>query len=458
MMADRRTIINKCVESWQTAEGVNSAQELLEWINELNNTIKVDISFAEMEEEDFWFYDDLSGRIRNRNNSFFSISGMRTVNEAGEISEQPVLLQNEIGYLGIICAPINGVLHFLMQAKIEPGNINKVQISPTIQATKSNFQRKHGGKAPAYAEYFVNDSRFYRLVDQIQSEQSSRFLGKRNRNTVIFAEDGSAIDVLPNFRWMTLGQIKALMGYDNLVNMDTRTVLSCIPFWEYEGGVQLSPFLSMLFGSSDNNITEVYTAINDKKMFSSTERTLIPLSELEHWHWQDGSFVCDTEADFSVVYCDISIEGREVRQWRQPLFKAAGDAVFGLAFCRKADGIRFLVRIKEESGCFDVCELGPTVQLEPTKKDCPDPVSQRFMELCGRNGTVFDGLLSEEGGRFYNEQNRNILLECSSDDFGELPEDCFWMDFRTLNSLTQINNILNIQLRNLLSLLPDNIS
>ena len=33
-----------------------------------------------------------------------------------------------------------------MQAKIEPGNINKIQLSPTIQATKSNFTQKHGGR------------------------------------------------------------------------------------------------------------------------------------------------------------------------------------------------------------------------------------------------------------------------------------------------------------------------
>ena len=62
--------------------------------------------------------------------------------------------------------------------------------------------------------------------------------------------------------------------------------------------------------------------------------------------------------------------------------------------------------------------------------------------------------LSEEGGRFFHEQNRNILLKCNAEDFGDLPSECFWINFRTLNRLTQINNILNIQLRNLLSLIP----
>ena len=66
---------------------------------------------------------------------------------------------------------------------------------------------------------------------------------------------------------------------------------------------------------------------------------------------------------------------------------------------------------------------------------------------------MFDHLLSEEGGRFYHEQNRNILLRIDVDELPELPDGYFLLDYQTLNQLVQINNVLNIQLRNLLSLL-----
>ena len=66
---------------------------------------------------------------------------------------------------------------------------------------------------------------------------------------------------------------------------------------------------------------------------------------------------------------------------------------------------------------------------------------------------LFDNLLSEEGGRFLHEQNRNILIRTDLEKLPELPEGYFLVDFRTLNDLVQINNMLNIQLRNLLSLL-----
>ncbi len=61
--------------------------------------------------------------------------------------------------------------------------------------------------------------------------------------------------------------------------------------------------------------------------------------------------------------------------------------------------------------------------------------------------------MSEEGGRFYCEQNRNLIIEVDMKDFENLPDGYFWTDFKTLNTLNQVNNCLNIQLRNLLSVL-----
>ena len=69
-------------------------------------------------------------------------------------------------------------------------------------------------------------------------------------------------------------------------------------------------------------------------------------------------------------------------------------------------------------------------------------------------GIEFSGLFSEEGGRFYQEQNRNVIMQVEKTDLPELlPDGYFWADFQTLNVLIQFNNCLNIQLRNLLSIL-----
>ena len=426
---------------------LHDTEKLLTWIISRNTTIHVSISKIPLEICTPWYYDLALGRIRTPTGSFFEISGLR----CSDGVSQPIILQNEIGYLGIICRRFDGEMHYLMQAKIEPGNINKIQLSPTIQATKSNFTQKHGGAKPAYLDYFINASKYHIIADQIQSEQSSRFLGKRNRNIII--EVNEDIEVLPSHMWMTLPQIKSLMREDNLVNMDTRTVISCLPIEKYTSEFSDITLLRSVQGGGDY-LPEIYQYINNFKMFEERKRELVPLFSLENWEMRGGEFVCKEPYSFKVVFCDIEIEGREVRHWCQPLFEAAGIATFGL-MTRVHNGVKeFLVRATPEVGCFDGIELGPTVQREYIHKGELTDVDKLFDEkLKNKDGVIFDTLLSEEGGRFYHEQNRNVIMEIADNEIDSLPPGYFWSDYKTLNTLVQVNNCLNIQLRNLLSVL-----
>ncbi len=429
----------------------NTTEELLEWVRELNESVHVSIHKNRLEDSDFWYYDEKAGIIHNKNNCFFTISGLKKITSGQAVLEQPAIIQNEIGYLGIICRKFGGEMYYLMQAKIEPGNINKIQLSPTIQATKSNFTQKHGGKRPAYLDYFINASKYRVIVDQIQSEQSSRFFKKRNRNIIIEIDEN--IEVLPSHKWMTLAQIKELMRYDNLVNMDTRTVLSCIPCSAMPDMGDITD-KTLLAAGACASLPDIYQYINNYKMFDESEYKLVPLSELKSWEIKDNAIVCKYPYSFKVIFCDIEIEGREVRHWTQPLFEAAGIAVFGL-ITRTNDGVKeFLVQAKPEVGCFDKIELAPSVQREYVHNEEYNAVDKLFNErLRNKQGIIFDTLLSEEGGRFYHEQNRNVIMETDKDELKELPEGYFWTDYKTLNMLVQVNNCLNIQLRNLLSVL-----
>ena len=458
--------------SWLVDEGVNSFGSIHKWVMERNENTPVEITRIGLEACSPWHYDEGLGRITNANGAFFQISGLRKYERdlgTGErrlLMEQPVLLQDEIGYLGIICHEFDGVMHFLMQAKIEPGNVNKVQVSPTIQATRSNFLQLHGGRRPAYLEYFLNSGDYEIVVDQIQSEQSSRFLGKRNRNVVIHVSD--EVEVLPTHMWMTLGQIKRLMRYDNLVNMDTRTVLSCIPWAEMPepgrdlasklGGIDGPLFSSMRAGDSLDGLTAAYHELNNYKMFDTSDVELISLEELSDWEMREDEICHKVSYPFRVIYCDISIEGREVKRWSQPLFEAQGEALFGLLACEFSGMLKVLVRVRPEIGCFDRAELAPTLQRETGALSAPDEVEEQFLGLlnCGQ-GIACDVMLSEEGGRFFCEQNRNVIIRLSSCPEGlrpgELPGGYLWLSLASLDLLMRANNALNIQLRNLLSLL-----
>ncbi len=440
----------------------NSIEQILDWVAERNKNTKVNINKIAMSDCANWFLDEKDGYIRNHNNSFFQIAGLRQTDlEGNVVTEQPILLQSEIGYLGILCKDFGDETHFLMQAKIEPGNINKIQLSPTIQATKSNFTQKHGGRKPAYLDYFLNATGKDIIVDQIQSEQSSRFLAKRNRNIIVKTEED--VEVLPTHKWMTLPQIKQLMKVENLVNMDTRTVLSCMPFslhgkdhWA-KLGLPQDYLENTCNGDGYNYFPTVYNKVNNYKMFNDINRQLVPLTELETWNIEGDQIVHREEYPFKVIFCEIEIEGREVTKWAQPLFEANGIATFGLLTYKEAGINKFIVKLRPEVGCFDKVELGPTIQREAGEKVEPDVIENLFDAKYNANqNVIFDNILSEEGGRFYHEQNKNIIIALDPDEVPELPNDYIAVDYRNLNLMVQVNNCLSIQLRNLLSVWETN--
>ena len=430
-------------------------KDLLKWITELNQNTHVKIEEIELDSDGFWFFDEETGYIRNKNNSFFQIAGIQGYVD-GEYIEQPIILQDEIGYLGILCKDFDGVTKYLMQAKIEPGNINCVQISPTIQATKSNFTQKHGGNKPLYLEYFLNAKPEQIIADQIQSEQSSRFYGKRNRNMIVKINEDIHLD--PRFRWMTLIEIKELMKHKNLVNMDTRTVLSCLPLihkdiYKFDQSIRMDNLLynSVQCDEYLDEVKEIYYKINNYKMFNDNKERIVPLTDLNSWKVSKKSIECKKEYPYKVIFCDIEIEGREVTHWQQPLFKANGIATFGLIRTCVNGMYKYLVKITPEIGCFDSIEIGPTIQKEYGSKY--QGVIEKLFEgyVIQNKNIVFDSVLSEEGGRFYHEENRNIILDVPMEELEFLPENYMLVSYRTLNHLNLINNCLNIQLRNLMS-------
>ena len=116
---------------------VITTEAVLNWMKEKNSLVISNISELPLDELKGWSF--TKDRIAHTSGKFFSIDGIRVKTNYGLVNEweQPIINQPEIGFLGFIVKKINGVLHFLLQAKIEPGNLNIVQLSPTLQATRS---------------------------------------------------------------------------------------------------------------------------------------------------------------------------------------------------------------------------------------------------------------------------------------------------------------------------------
>ena len=306
---------------------------LLEWIQGRNADVDVAVSAIPFREMNSWCFDPVSGNLVHESGKFFSIAGLDVfVNNGQEIRwNQPVVNQPEVGYLGILAKEFDGSVHFLMQAKVEPGNVNHVQISPTLQATRSNYTRIHGGRSPAYIEYFKKATAGQILLDQLQSEQGARFYRKRNRNMIVkVVED---VPLLPDFQWMTFGQIKKLMRHDNVVNMDTRTVLSGLSFvhpgddWEKlvaGQDAEISHFGALLLDSEARidgvrTMDDILHWITELKSKYELVVDKIQLKDVDEWLITEDEIVRPDRKFFRVIGVNVEINNREVASWCQPL-------------------------------------------------------------------------------------------------------------------------------------------
>src|ERR1700690_319664 len=182
-------------------------KEIREWYAERYQASVCDITRVPFRAMRDWEFDPESGDMAHRSGKFFSIQGLDVRARTGPVLhwQQPIICQPEVGILGILVRRIAGRLHCLMQAKMEPGNINRVQLSPTVQATKSNYTRVHGGSPIRYLDYFIRPGRGRVLVDVLQSEQGSWFLRKRNRNMGV--EVTEEPEPHENFWWMDMPAI-----------------------------------------------------------------------------------------------------------------------------------------------------------------------------------------------------------------------------------------------------------
>jgi oxidase EvaA len=109
-----------------------------------------------------------------------------------------------------------------------------------------------------------------------------------------------------------------------------------------------------------------------------------------------------------------------------------------------------------ECGNFDVLELAPTVQCLTGKvpdKNGSRPLFYDLVMNAYKDQILYDTLQSEEGGRFYKEQNRNMIVEVG-DEFPILvPERYTWMTLEQIYQFLRFNNYLNIQSRSLIAAL-----
>ncbi|MEU8265876.1 NDP-hexose 2,3-dehydratase family protein [Sphaerisporangium sp. NPDC049002] len=432
------------------------------WLSEIAERAYMDVDRLALDELDGWRHDPATGNIVHRSGGFFTVEGLDVRFPGSPVTAwtQPIINQPEVGILGILVKEFDGVLHLLMQAKNEPGNHNGLQLSPTVQATRSNYTRVHQGRPVPYLDHFRNPTGRV-LADVRQSEQGAWFYRKRNRNMVVeVAED---IEPADGFCWLTLGQVHELLSVPDLVNMDARTVLACLPF---SGGGTAATFGSggvdgfraSLIRSCDpgqggrHRIEEILSWTTGIRSTVEIQTERIPLNRLRRWRRTGGKISHETGRFFDVIGVSVAASGREVGRWTQPMIEPIGRGVIAF-LVRKIGGVlHALVNARVEPGNTDVVELAPTVQYTPGNYDHLPPEARPLLldEVLGapRDRIRFDTILSEEGGRFYHARNRYLIVETDTDPAPGHPG-FRWLTLHQLGELLRHSYYVNVQARTL---------
>lgn len=385
------------------------------------------------------------GALVHRSGGFFKVVGLRWASPAGDVHERPFLDQEEVGTLGFLTREREGHAQLLAHAKLEPGNVGFVQLAPTCQATDSNARRLHGGNSPPFIELFPPSSP-HLIYDVAQSEQGSRFQRKRNRNVLALAPGDAPVP--PSHRWLDTETVLGLLWRDYVVNTDARSVLVCAP---WERFVLRAPFskdrrgfgpellASLHEGSRHISLPDVKARV-ERLRAAVASPDVVALDELAGWRLTDEGVSPAAGESLRVRQVAVSIKGREVPAWDQPIVDSGSEGAVTLV-CARIDGVlHFLFRAQAEPGLYGKVELTPTVVVEPggaAPAGLPGSVVAQVRQ-------------SEEGGRFYRDTNVYRIVDAGI--AAEAEADHFWLTLGDVRKLLDEPGWLTNEARSALSL------
>jgi oxidase EvaA len=414
-----------------------------------------------------WHIDAASGNISHDSGRFFTITGVKARHRTvtGELEwDQPIIDQPEVGILGILAKTFNGVLHFCLQAKEEPGNRNSVQLSPTVQATYSNYTRAHGGKQPPFVQFFLSPPREQVIFAKLQTEDGGRFLYKSNRNMIVRVADDQLPDLPEGFIWLTLRQISGLMRRNDLIHACTRSILAPLFLFSSrlhppaDTGRDIIRRHPRLFSEAADLLAETIQWLDDQRAMQHILVQRCGLNSLQEWALNGEGFYAHREDRyFKIMGLTVAADGREVGSWSQPILSNPQQGVIGLLMTEQAGKRFFLMQAKAEVGNRNTVQLGPTVQFTPGNYTDNTRLQKPFLydEFTGTGHfpVLAESLQSEEGARFYLESHRHRVLLLPSGTCLKAPEGFRWLAEAEIAFFLNLGETVNSCARSILACL-----
>lgn len=427
---------------------------------------------------DHWRINPATGNIEHESGRFFTLIGtkVRLRHHFDEQEwDQPFIDQAEVGILGILAARFNDVLHFCLQAKEEPGNLHGVQLSPTVQATFSNYTRSHGGRQPPLVDLFLRARSSDILYARLQTEDGGRFLFKSNRNMIVRCAPDAVPVRSSRFIWLTLRQIALLLQRDNIINACSRSVLSsllhagaCEPdslrsavgrarlgrtldlsAWPHHAGTEAG-------ATVDAGVRALLEWLDTQKAVTHLHVKRVPLATLADWRVsRQGFFVHREDRFFRIVGLSVNSKDREIAAWTQPILENRGEGVIGLLVQTIAGRRCVLLQAKAEPGNRPPVQLAPTVQFTPANYLDNMALQKPFLfdefirPSLGR--VIHESRQPEEGARFFRECNVHRIIEVPAGTELDLPDNYRWMPLDAVSFFLHLGEHVNSCARSILA-------
>lgn len=193
------------------------------------------------------------------------------------------------------------------------------------------------------------------------------------------------------------------------------------------------------------------------------EVTDIPVAACRGWHLDDGTgFIRHESGEFFYVQgLRVSTsQSREVDSgWDQPMLTQVGfdGGILGLIRKRFEGVPMYLIEAKAEPGNYRLVQMSPTLQATMSNiKQAHGGRRPHFVDyfVGDRGGArlLYDGWLSEDGGRLTNKRNRGVLVEVSEDHGIPLPNGNFhWLSLWQIKACLHEDAWVNPHIRGLIA-------
>ena len=404
---------------------------LNKWIQKQKKINKMQVTRINLNKMDKWFFSQ--SEIYNKNKNFFSIIPYMFTKNNKNFFYQPLIIQKEVGILGILKKKFNFIDHYLLQAKVEPGNINNIQLSPTVQATKSNFLRKHGGKKTKYLDYFIKKKFNTNILTRLKlSEQGTRYYEKSNKNILIDVKNNK-VKNFSNFIWVTKKNLITLINKKNLLNMDTISVFS-------------SSIKPNLIDYPKNKLSKITLKLDQFKKKSKLIKKKTYFNKLKNWKIYKDKIYDTNKKFFSIIALKVKTNSREVQSWCQPIISDHFTSVNGFLFQKFNNTDHYLLQVVLEPG-FEKLKFTSTISIKNFNNN--NKIQDKFIKhFKNKKNILIDVVNSDEGGRFYRNETRNIVSGLKGTKSISLTKKYIWASHNQIVDLIS-QNLLSIEARNL---------